>query len=68
MKKNDFIIMTAIINTLIGQGIDIKKHIPKDKVDKYIMLLETRYPKLEKDKSIQDELIKELEKYVKKIK
>lgn len=67
MNKKDFIVLTAIVNNLIDLGVDVKEHIPEDRMNKYLQALEGKFSSLENDEELKKELIRELEKYVKRI-
>lgn len=68
MNKKDFIILSALMNTMIEQGIDLNEHMPKDKKEKYAKMIETRFSKLNNNKKVKEELISTFLSYVQKIK
>ena len=68
MNKKNFVVLISLLNTLLDLGEDIDQLLSKQKKDKIINLFENNYSKLMNDKNFKEELLKELEKYLKMVK
>lgn len=67
MNKKDVVIINALMNVLMDNGIDINKYIPEERKEKFIEIMEKRFSELTLDEGMIKEWIIMLEKYVKRI-